>query len=84
LGAGHSTGTILRREPIRVGPGLPVEPLPTVYARRAASCRFVRSVLEETFGVGALTTTPRGDCASSRDEDQTPTTNQSVRSILLL
>jgi hypothetical protein len=33
---------------------LTVEPLPEVYARRAASYRFVRSVLEEAFGAEAL------------------------------
>lgn len=36
--------------PMVVRPDLTVEPLPTMYARRAASYRFVRSVLEESFG----------------------------------
>lgn len=36
--------------PIFVGPGLTVEPVPTVYARRAAAYRFVREVLDEAFG----------------------------------
>jgi hypothetical protein len=40
--------------PVRVDPGLTVEPLPAVYGRRAASYRFVRSVLEEAFGAAAL------------------------------
>src|SRR5947209_1419704 len=40
----------VRQRPIPVHPGLTVEPLPTLYARRAASYRFVRSVLEEAFG----------------------------------
>jgi hypothetical protein len=40
--------------PIWVAPGLTVEPLPSVYARRAAAYRFVRSVLEEAFGAEAL------------------------------
>jgi hypothetical protein len=40
--------------PVWVRPGLSVEPLPTVYSRRAAGYRFVRSVLEEAFGADAL------------------------------
>jgi hypothetical protein len=40
--------------PILVRPDLTVEPLPSLFARRAASYRFVRSVLEEAFGAGAL------------------------------
>lgn len=40
--------------PIHISPELTVEPLPSLYARRAASYRFVRSVLEETFGTEAL------------------------------
>lgn len=48
-------GSGLRREPtIFVSPGLGVEPLPTLYARRAASYRFVRAVLAEIFGTDAL------------------------------
>jgi hypothetical protein len=39
-----------RVKPIRVSPDLTVEPLPTVYARRAAAYRFVRAVLDEAFG----------------------------------
>jgi hypothetical protein len=39
-----------RRQPIRIRPCLSVEPLPTLYTRRAAGYRFVRSVLEEVFG----------------------------------
>jgi hypothetical protein len=42
------------QRPIWVNPGLSVEPLPEVYARRAASYRFVRAVLEEAFGAEAL------------------------------
>ena len=42
------------RQPIHINPGLTVEPLPTVYARRAAGYRFVRSVLEEAFGADGL------------------------------
>ncbi|MGL4553208.1 MAG: hypothetical protein ACRC33_18745 [Gemmataceae bacterium] len=51
-GAGGYAGP--RRPPIWVGPGLSVEPLPTLYARRADCYRFVRSVLEGTFGADAL------------------------------
>jgi hypothetical protein len=40
--------------PIWVTPNLSVEPLPTCYERRASSYRFVRAVLEETFGADAL------------------------------
>jgi hypothetical protein len=40
--------------PIIVCPSLSVEPLPSLFARRAASYRFVRSVLEEAFGPDAL------------------------------
>ena len=43
------------REPvtIHVNPELSTEPLATCYARRAASYRFVRAVIERTFGAGA-------------------------------
>ena len=43
-------------EPVKifVSPELSVEPLATFYARRAAAYRFVRSVLETTFGPDAL------------------------------
>lgn len=36
-----------------VAPELSAEPLPTYYARRAASYRFVRGVLDEAFGADA-------------------------------
>jgi hypothetical protein len=39
---------------IYVNPELSTEPLATFYARRAASYRFVRSVIERTFGVEAV------------------------------
>ncbi len=42
------------QQPIRVCPDLTVEPLPTVYSRRMAGYRFVRSVLVEAFGADAL------------------------------
>jgi hypothetical protein len=51
-GAGGYGGP--RGRPLWVGPALSVEPLPTLYARRAAGYRFVRSVLEEAFGADAL------------------------------
>jgi hypothetical protein len=48
-------GSALERDPtIYVGPGLSVEPLPSLYARRAESYRFVRSVLAEAFGPESL------------------------------
>jgi hypothetical protein len=54
------------RPTIWVSPGLTVEPLPTLYRRRSACYRFVRSVLEEAFGPEALTRmhrlTPEGPC----------------------
>jgi hypothetical protein len=43
-----------RERPIWVAPDLSVEPLPSVYARRADAYRFVRSVLEEAFGAEGL------------------------------
>lgn len=43
-----------RQRPIWVSPGLTIEPIPALYARRADSYRFVRSVLEEAFGPDAL------------------------------
>jgi hypothetical protein len=52
---------------------LTVEPLPTVYRRRADGYRFVRAVLEEAFGAGALEhmcrLTPEGRCEVSLLEE---------------
>lgn len=42
------------RQEFYVGPELSVEPLATVYLRRAMAYRFIRGVLEETFGPEAL------------------------------
>jgi hypothetical protein len=53
VGGGYG-GARCVQQPIRIHPGLTVEPLPTLYARRAACYRFVRSVLEEAFGADAL------------------------------
>jgi len=54
------------RPTIVVGPGLTVEPLPTLYRRRSACYRFVRSVVEEALGPDALARmhrlTPEGPC----------------------
>jgi hypothetical protein len=47
-------GCLPTQELIRVRSDLTVEPLPSLFARRAASYRFVRSVLEEAFGAEAL------------------------------
>src|SRR5262249_14115398 len=47
-GAGREPVTIVIR------PELSAEPLTTCYARRGAAYRFVRSVLEDTFGAEAL------------------------------
>ena len=44
---------------IPVGTGLTVEPLATHYRRRADAYRFVRTVLEEAFGEGALSSLRR-------------------------
>lgn len=48
------TGCLSSQQPIHVRPALTVEPLPSLFARRAASYRFVRSVLEDAFGAEAL------------------------------
>jgi hypothetical protein len=54
------------QQPILVCPGLTVEPLPSMFTRRAASYHFVRQVLEEAFGAEALLTmhrmTAEGPC----------------------
>jgi hypothetical protein len=42
------------QRPIWIDPDLAIEPLPSVYARRANGYRFVRSALEEVFGADAL------------------------------
>jgi hypothetical protein len=59
--------------PILVRPGLTVEPLPTVYSRRAAAYRFVRSVLEEAFGAEILAAlhrlTQEGPCGPPLAEE---------------
>jgi hypothetical protein len=49
------------QEPVKifVSPELSAEPLATFYARRAASYRFVRSVIEHTFGAEALSSLHR-------------------------
>src|SRR5262249_54960428 len=43
-----------RRPEFYVGPELSVEPLATVYFRRAKAYRFIRGVLDDTFGVETL------------------------------
>jgi hypothetical protein len=48
-----------RVRPIWVRPELSVEPLPTLYTRRAAGYRYVRSVLEEAFGTDGLSSLNR-------------------------
>jgi hypothetical protein len=54
------------RQPIWIRPSLTVEPLPTLYRRRADCYRFLRSVLEEVFGIEAVRRlhrlTPEGTC----------------------
>jgi hypothetical protein len=40
---------------VTVTPGLSIEPLPTVYRRRADAYGFARGLLEDTFGPGAFT-----------------------------
>jgi hypothetical protein len=59
--------------PIRINLNLTVEPFPSVYARRAASYRFVRSVLEEAFGPEHLQelhrVTPEGPRKSNLTEE---------------
>jgi hypothetical protein len=62
-----------RQRPIWVRPGLTVEPLPSLFSRRAASYRFVRSVLENAFGVEALSglhrLTQEGPCGPPLSND---------------
>lgn len=57
----------------RLHPELSVEPLPTHYLRRAVGYRFVREVLESTFGAAALRDLKRqsadGPSAASLDEE---------------
>jgi hypothetical protein len=47
-----AVGGCMPRPAIEVRPDLTVEPLPTMYARRADCYRFVQSILEVTFGTG--------------------------------
>jgi hypothetical protein len=47
-----------RERPIWINPNLSIEPLPSLYMRRAASYRFLRTVLEEAFGVDAFNALP--------------------------
>jgi hypothetical protein len=62
-----------RQHPVVIHPGLTVEPLPTVFSRRAAGYRFARSVLEESFGADALERmhrlTPDGAAAAGLAEE---------------
>jgi hypothetical protein len=70
VGGGGCRGP--RQLPLWVRPGLTVEPLPTVYTRRAAAYRFVRSVLEEAFGAalgGMHRLTPDGASAGGLAEE---------------
>lgn len=47
------------RPTVTVTPGLTVEPLPSAYRRRSEAYAFVRGLLEDTFGPGALAATRR-------------------------
>jgi hypothetical protein len=71
MGAGGFGGS--RQPPIWVGPSLSVEPLPSLYARRASGYRFVRSVLEEVFGADTLHgmhgLTPEGPATANLAEE---------------
>jgi hypothetical protein len=51
-GRGGYSGSM--QPPIWIYPGLTVEPLPSMYRRRAASYRYVRSVVADSFGADAL------------------------------
>jgi hypothetical protein len=53
-GGGYGGAGRLPERPIWVEPSLSVEPLPTLFERRAACYRFVRSALAEAFGADAL------------------------------
>ena len=49
---------------VTVTPGLSIEPLPTVYRRRADAYGFARGLLEDTFGPGAFAAVRRQSGAS--------------------
>lgn len=70
-GRGGYGGPVVR--PIWIGPDLAVEPLPSVYARRAAAYTFVRSVLESTFGEASVASlhrlTPHGPRGPNLNEE---------------
>ncbi len=51
---GYGGGGYGRPSPISVHPSLTVEPLASLYSRRANCYRFVRAVLEQAFGTDAL------------------------------
>ncbi len=77
---GESIGIVrIKREPksikLVVPVQLDVEPLVTYYERRAASYRFIRSVLTDAFGAKALGTmrrqTPSGPVDMTLDEELT-------------
>ncbi|MBI2264128.1 MAG: hypothetical protein HYU64_02980 [Armatimonadetes bacterium] len=54
VGAGLPDGHREKRPVIDIYPELSAEPLPTFYLRRALAYRFVRAVIEETFGKEGL------------------------------
>ncbi len=73
-GGGYGGGSRGPRvPPIWVSPDLTVEPLPTLYARRATCYRFVQSLLEEEFGAATLKSlhrlTPAGPREASLAEE---------------
>jgi len=59
--AGMALGGRPKKEPVFlvVRPDLGIEPLPTYYLRRADGYRFVRQVLDDAFGSGALSQVAR-------------------------
>jgi hypothetical protein len=74
LGAGGRGGYVGPAErPIWIGPGLTVEPLPSLYRRRAGCYRLVRSVLDEAFGPEAWRRQHRltrdGPCAAELGDE---------------
>lgn len=74
-GAGGGRGGYggVRSRPIWVRPDATVEPLPSLYSRRAACFRFVREVLEDAFGPDSLRTlhrrTPDGVMSANLTEE---------------
>lgn len=75
---GAELGFLWEETAVDIRPKLTVEPLATYYLRRAASYRFIRDVLIETFGQDALKEmhrlTPLGRSEANLDDELTEMT----------